>query len=152
MIKVGDRAPDFTKTGHDGKTVQLSKLTAEKVVVLFFYPRDFSPICTAQACAFRDSFKDFEDAGATVLGVSSDGEGSHDKFAKEHRLPFPLVSDEDGKLRAAFGVPKALFVMPGRTTYVIDREGVVRDVFTAHLNGGDHVKQALGIVKGLAGK
>lgn len=149
-MKAGDRAPDFTKTTYDGKSIQLSKLTAEKVVVLFFYPRDFSPICTAQACAFRDAFQDFTDAGATVVGVSSDDETSHDKFSKEHRLPFPLVSDADGKLREAFGVPKALFIMPGRTTYVIDRQGIVRDVFTAHLAGGDHVKQALAIVKGLA--
>lgn len=149
-IKVGDAAPDFTATTQEGTTVKLSQWKGSKAVVVFFYPRDFSPICTAQACAFRDSYQAFQDAGAVVLGISSDSGGTHDDFAKKNRLPFPLVSDEDGRLRALFGVPKALFVMPGRTTYVIDRAGIVRDVFTAHLGSTNHVEQAMTVVKQLA--
>ena len=148
-VAVGDLAPDFTRKAYDGTTFKLSEVAASKAVVMFFYPRDFSPICTAQACAFRDSYEDFKQAGAEVVGISADEEASHEKFSKEHRLPFKLVSDADGSLRALFGVPKAIFLFPGRTTYVIDRTRTVRDVFTAQLQSDGHVKQALAIVKGL---
>ena len=148
-VEVGDPAPDFTLPTQDGSPLRLSDLLKERCVVLFFYPADFTSVCTAEACAFRDSYEVFREAGAEVIGISSDKVDSHQKFAQQHKLPFRLVSDESGKVRQLFGVPKALFVLPGRTTYVIDRKGVVRDVFSAQLASAGHVEKALQVVKSL---
>lgn len=149
-IQVGDTAPDFTKTTQNGDSITLSQFRGEKTVVLYFYPKDETPGCTAEACTFRDSFEDFVDAGAVVIGVSQDSAESHRKFAEHHRLPFLLVSDGDKSLQKAYGVPKTLGLLPGRVTYVIDREGVVRHVFNSQLNAKKHVQEALGVVKRLA--
>lgn len=148
-VDVGDKAPNFTRTAQDGSSLTLSALLQSKAVVLFFYPADFSPICTKEACAFRDSYQDFQDAGAEVVGVSSDGTKSHEKFAKDNNLPFRLISDKDGSLRDLYSVPSAMMLFPGRTTYVIDRSGVVRHVFTANLKARKHVKEALKTVASL---
>jgi peroxiredoxin Q/BCP len=142
-IRVGDRAPDFSGTAQDGSTIRLSDLLEKRFVVLFFYPRDDTYFCTKEACSFRDSYQQFIDAGAEVIGVSSDTAESHRDFAHQHELPFPLISDSDGSLRKAFGVPKTLGVFPGRVTYVIDRTGIVRQVFSAQFATEEHVRQAL---------
>ena len=147
-VAVGDRAPDFSRKSYDGSPVQLSALLERKAVVLFFYPKDFSPLCTVQVCAFRDAYQDFTKAGAEVIGVSADADERHSKFSQEHKLPYILISDGDGKLRELYGVPKAMLMFPGRTTYVIDRGGVVRDVFTANLQAEGHVKHALEVLAG----
>src|SRR5580700_287339 len=127
-IGVGDRAPDFTLTAGDGRSVSLAEYRGKKVVVLFFYPQDETPGCTREACEFRDSFDRFGDAGAEVIGVSDDDVESHKKFAANHRLPMTLLSDVGGKVRERFGV-KALFgIVADRVTFVIDREGVVKHV------------------------
>ncbi len=149
-IGVGDEAPDFTKVDQKGETIQLSALRGEKVVVLYFYPKDDTPGCTAEACSFRDSYEDFVDLGAAVIGVSSDSENSHRAFAERHGLPFHLVSDGDGALRKAYGIPK-MFLMPGRSTLVIDKEGVVRHVFDAQIRATKHVDEALEAVRKLIG-
>jgi peroxiredoxin Q/BCP len=148
-LKVGDRAPDFTLPSQDGKPVSLADFAGKNAVVLFFYPKDESPICTKEACSFRDAYEDFTKAGAAVIGVSSDTAASHEKFASRHRLPFLLLADEDGSLRKAFGVPKTLGVLPGRTTYVIDKEGAVRLIFNSQLSASDHVAEALKMVEQL---
>lgn len=148
-IQVGDTAPDFTRTTQNGDSITLSQFRGEKTVVLYFYPKDETPGCTAEACTFRDSFEDFVDAGAVVVGVSQDSVESHQKFAEHHRLPFLLVSDADKSLQKAYGVPKTLGLLPGRVTYVIDREGVVRHVFNSQLNAKKHVQEALDVVKRL---
>jgi peroxiredoxin Q/BCP len=119
------------------------------VVVLYFYPKDNTRGCTAEACAFRDSHEIFADAGAEVIGVSSDSVESHEKFAGRHQLPFVLVSDQGGVVRKRFGVPTTLGVLPGRVTYVIDREGIVRHVFSSMTNIDKHVDDALAVVKQL---
>jgi peroxiredoxin Q/BCP len=142
-IRVGDRAPDFSGTTQDGSTIRLSDLLEKRFVVLFFYPRDDTYFCTKEACSFRDSYQQFIDAGAEVIGVSSDTAESHRDFAHQHELPFPLISDSDGSLRKAFGVPKTLGLFPGRVTYVIDRTGIVRQVFSAQFATEEHVRQAL---------
>jgi peroxiredoxin Q/BCP len=149
-IRVGDPAPDFTLNTQAGTPVTLSAYRGDKVVVLFFYPRDDSFGCTREACAFRDSFSDFVDAGAEVIGVSSDSVDSHGRFASKHNLPFQLAADPGGTVRAAYGVPSTLGVLPGRVTYVIDREGVVRHVFSSQVQFGTHVEQALDVVRRLS--
>ena len=126
MIQEGQPAPLFTLNDASGKPWTLEALRASGPVVLFFYPRDESAICTREVCAFRDAHQDFADAGAAVVGISSDGEGSHDSFARKQRLNYLLLSDPGGKVRRAYGIPKTLGVVDGRATFVIDRSGVVR--------------------------
>jgi len=149
-IGVGMSAPDFTKTTQTGDTISLSQFRGEKTVVLYFYPKDETPGCTAEACTFRDNFEDFVEAGAVVIGVSQDSEESHQRFASHHRLPFLLVSDRDKALQKAYGVPKTMGLLPGRVTYVIDRDGTVQHVFNSQLNAKKHVREALEVVKRLA--
>jgi peroxiredoxin Q/BCP len=148
-IKVGDRAPDFTLPSSGGKKLTLSELNAGKTVVVFFYPKDDTPGCTVEACSFRDSYDAFAEAGAEVVGISSDSVDSHDRFASKHKLPMTLLSDADGKVRAAFGVKATLGLFPGRATFVIDRTGIVRHVFVSQLRAGAHVGEALSVVKEL---
>jgi len=150
-IQIGDRAPAFTAQAHNGQQVSLADFEGKSVVVLYFYPKDDTPVCTKEACAFRDAYEDFVRAGAVVIGVSSDSADRHQAFASGHRLPFLLLPDEDGSLRKAFGVPKSLGIFPGRVTYVIDREGVVRHVFNSQFSADRHVAEALQIVTKLAG-
>jgi peroxiredoxin Q/BCP len=149
-IGVGGNAPDFTKTTHNGATLTLSQFRGDKTVVLYFYPKDETPGCTAEACTFRDSFEDFVEAGAVVIGVSQDSDESHKSFAQQHRLPFLLVSDRDKALQKAYGVPKTMGLLPGRVTYVIDRQGTVQHVFNSQLNAKKHVREALEVVKRLS--
>lgn len=148
-IRVGDMAPSFAAEAHDGQRVAGDDLRGKQAVVLFFYPRDGTAVCTAEACAFRDSYEDFSKAGAVVIGVSGDSLDRHRAFAEERQLPFLLVSDEDGAIRKAFGVPKTLGILPGRVTYVIDKQGVVRHIFNSQLNAGRHVSEALQVVRQL---
>jgi thioredoxin-dependent peroxiredoxin len=148
-LKVGDRAPDFTLPSSGGKSVTLSRLYADKTVVVFFYPKDDTVGCTIEACGFRDSYETFVEAGAEVVGISSDTIASHDRFAEKHRLPMTLLSDADGKVRALFGVKSTLGLMPGRATFVIDRKGVVRHSFASQLRAGAHVGEALSVVREL---
>ena len=146
QIAVGDRAPAFTAVLQDGSTFDASSLIGKKWLVLFFSPKDDTPVCTKEACAFRDSYARFVDAGAEVVGVSSDTAASHAKFAAKYRLPFPIIADSDRGLRRLFGVPNTLAILPGRVTYVIDREGVVRLVYSAMLASDEHVSRALAAI------
>lgn len=146
-IQVGDAAPDFTFKMKNGSTTSLKALTKEKAVVVYFYPADDTPGCTAEACSFRDSYQAFTDAGAEVIGISSDSAKSHDEFSAKHRLPFTLVPDEDGSLRKKFEVPRSFLGMfPGRVTYVIDRKGIIRHIFDSQLNAKRHISEALTII------
>jgi thioredoxin-dependent peroxiredoxin len=147
--QVGDKAPDFTLPAQTGAQVRLSDRLGERVVVLYFYPKDETSGCTAEACAFRDSYEVFAEAGAEVIGVSSDSVDKHAGFADHHKLPFTLVSDEKGQVRKSYGVPSILGVVPGRVTYVIDRTGTVRHVFSSMTNIGRHVNDALDVVQQL---
>jgi len=148
-IQAGDKAPDFILPSQTGDPVRLSDRLGEHSVVLYFYPKDETRGCTAEACAFRDSYEVFAEAGAEVIGVSSDSVDKHAGFADHYQLPFTLVSDQGGAVRKAYGVPAALGVLPGRVTYVIDRSGTVRQVFNSMTNIGRHVNDALDMVKKL---
>ncbi len=148
-LKVGDRAPDFSLSSASGARVTLSELLGKRTVVLFFYPKDDTPGCTAEACSFRDRYDAFVEAGADVVGISSDSLASHDSFAQKHRLPMTLLSDADGKVRALYEVKATLGLFPGRATFVVGRDGVIRHVFVSQLRIGTHVQQALATVKDL---
>ena len=148
-VQAGDKAPDFTLPAQSGEAVRLKDRLGERVVVLYFYPRDDTRGCTAEACAFRDSHEVFAEAGAEVIGVSSDSVGRHAAFAGLHELPFTLLSDQDGRVRKLYGVPAVLGLLPGRVTYVIDRQGTVRHVFNSMTNISQHVSDALGVVRKL---
>lgn len=143
QLRVGDPAPPFVATSGDGSTVRLADYLSQRGVVLFFYPRNGTPVCTKQACAFRDSYARFVDAGFEVLGVSSGSRDSHLAFAGRHRLPFPLISDADGALRALYGVSNLLGLLPRRTTYVIAPDGRIRMIFSALFASHEHVRRAL---------
>jgi thioredoxin-dependent peroxiredoxin len=148
-VQVGDSAPDFSLPAQSGETVSLSDYRDKKVVVLYFYPKDNTPGCTAEACAFRDSYEAFTDNGAEVIGISSDSVDAHGKFSGKYQLPFVLLSDKGGAVRKTYGVPSALMVLPGRVTYVIDREGTVRHIFSSMANIDGHINEALTMVKEL---
>ena len=148
-IDVGDAAPEFDLADATGKRVRLADFRGTRAVVLYFYPKDDTPGCTKEACAFRDSYEAFKEAGAEVIGVSSDSEASHGKFTDKFKLPFTLVSDAGGSVRKRYGVPATLGLLPGRVTFVIDRVGVVRHVFNSQLQATKHVDEALAILKRL---
>lgn len=150
LLEVGAQAPPFTATLQDGSTFDSAALLGKRALVLFFYPKDNTPVCTREACGFRDAYEQFQAVGAEVVGVSSDSPASHQAFAAKHRLPFPIISDPDRRLRKLFGVPNPLGFLPGRVTFVIDKAGVIRLVFSALLVSDDHVKKALATVAGLA--
>lgn len=149
-IAAGDRAPDFKLHDQNGRAVSLSDYRGKKAVVLYFYPKDETPGCTKEACSFRDAYEDFTKAGAEVIGVSGDSVAKHQSFAEHHRLPFTLLADEGNALRKAYGVPSTLWILPGRVTYVIDKQGVVQHVFDSQLQATKHIDEALTVVRRLS--
>jgi peroxiredoxin Q/BCP len=152
-IVVGDIAPDFTLHDQDGRSVSLGELTSGvDALVLYFYPKDDTPGCRVEACSFRDSHENFARAGARVVGISSDSEFSHRRFIERCGIPFTLLSDEMESTRKVFGVPKTLGVIPGRVTYVIDSNRVVRHITASQLRVQKHVDEALVAVRELSTK
>ena len=141
-VQVGDQAPDFTLLNQSGAKVRLGDFIGKKYIVLYFYPKDNTAVCTDEACAFRDSYEFFKEAGAEVIGISSDSVESHRQFAAAHQLPFNLLSDTDGMIRKHYGVATA-FGLPGRVTYIIDRKGIVRRIFFSQFTSKRHVDEAL---------
>jgi peroxiredoxin Q/BCP len=150
-LAIGDQAPDFTLAAPSGAMVRLSELTKAqgRIVVVFFYPKDDTPGCTVEACGFRDQYYKFAEAGAEVVGISSDSTASHERFAGKHKLPMKLLSDTDGSVRRLYGVRSTLGILPGRATFVIDRQGKVRHVFVSQLRVKTHVERALETVRQL---
>ena len=149
VLQLGDQAPDFSLSTGSGDTFHLADQRG-KAVVLYFYPKDDTPGCTAEACAFRDQYEDFLDLGAVVVGVSSDDEASHQKFAQKHRLPFPLLADTSGQLRKQYEVPRAfLGLLPGRVTFVIDKDGKIAYIFNSMSGATDHVSKTKEVLRGL---
>lgn len=142
-LKVGDRAPDFTLTDHDQKPVSLSDILARGPFVLFFYPKDHTHGCTRQSCSFRDHYSEFQERGAQIFGISADDAASHTAFRTAQRLPFPLLSDPGGKVAKLFGVKKVLGLLPGRHTFLIDKDGIVRLSFSSSLTFEEHADKAL---------
>ncbi|MFO8237614.1 MAG: peroxiredoxin [Prochlorococcaceae cyanobacterium] len=141
-LAAGDKAPLIALPDQSGSERRSDQLEG-KTLVLFFYPKDDTPGCTMEACAFRDSYAELQAMGAEVWGVSGDDAASHQRFATRHNLPYPLLVDRGNALRKAFGVPAVLGLLPGRVTYVIDGEGVIRHVFNNLLDGAAHRREAI---------
>ncbi len=148
-LRIGDPAPDFSLPSSNGEMVRLSDFRGKSAVVLFFYPKDNSPACTMEACSFRDSYEAFREVGAEVIGISSDSEKSHRGFAERFRLPYLLLADADGAVRARYGVARTFGLFPGRVSYLIDREGIVRHIFSSQFQPWRHVAEALEVLKTL---
>lgn len=148
-LKVGDQIPNFSATDTNGNLFESSTVVGTKPVVIYFYPKDNTPGCTAQACSFRDQYQDFTDIGAEVIGISSDNQKSHEKFSKQHNLPFILLSDNKKTIRNLFGVPTGLLgLLPGRVTYVADKNGIIKMIFDSML-ATKHIPKALEAIKKL---
>ena len=141
-LKVGDRAPDFTLRSQSGELVHLSDYAGKKNVVLYFYPKDFTMGCTAEARSFRENYQAFQDSETEVIGISADDVATHQKFSESCALPFNLLSDTGKQARDTYGV-SSTFGIPGRVTFVIDKDGVVRDVFSSQLRPTRHIMRAL---------
>ncbi len=147
MLQKGERVPDLTLRDQEGKELSLSSYWEKGVLVLFFYPQDHTVGCTKEACAFRDGYEELKEAGAEVLGISSDDPASHRRFQEEHHLPFSLLSDEEGKARKAFGVKSTLGLLPGRVSFVIGSDGTILSVFNSQLQFKEHYRKALRTVR-----
>ncbi len=148
-LRIGDKVPDFITKNDKGEDFPSSKVIGQKPVVIYFYPKNFTPGCIKEACDFRDSYEDFKSLGAEVIGISSDSVKSHIRFKNRYQLPFIFLSDAKGKLRKLFGVKSELLgLLPGRETYVIDKEGVIQLKFNS-LNASKHLNKAMTKVKEL---
>lgn len=145
-LKVGDSVPEFILQDQNGNDFSSSEFIGKKSMVIYFYPKDNTPGCTAEACSFRDSYEQFTELGAEVIGISSDTSKSHNKFAKKHQLPFILLADTDKKVRKLFKVENSLLVLPGRETYVVDKTGKIVMVFNS-INASQHMRKALKALK-----
>jgi peroxiredoxin Q/BCP len=148
-IAVGVKAPLFSLPDQDGKLVNLSDFLGKTNLVVYFYPKDETYGCTKEACSFRDSYEDFKEAGAEVIGISADDEASHRAFSAHHKLPFILLSDKDKKVAASYNVKKSLGILPGRVTYVIDKAGTIRMIYSSQFNFDKHIQEAIAILKEL---
>lgn len=142
-------APDFALPDQHGKIISLADFKGKKNVILYFYPKDDTPGCTAQACTFRDQYEIFQKEGAEVLGVSSDSSKSHSRFSSKHHLPFPILSDEGGVIRKLYKVSSTMGIIPGRVTFVIDKQGMIRNIFSSQFNAKKHVEEALKTLQSL---
>jgi peroxiredoxin Q/BCP len=145
-IKEGAMAPDFTLPSQDGSMVSLSQFTGNKTIVLFFYPKDESYGCTKEACSFRDNYEVFKEAGAEVIGISDDDQASHKSFASHHKLPFILLSDPDRRVADLYNVGKTLGILAGRATFVIDKNGTIKKVFSSQFSFQKHIDEALKVI------
>lgn len=148
-LGVGDVAPDFSLPSQTGEVVSMKEKIGKKDIVLYFYPKDNTPGCTTEARAFRDSYEVFKQLGAEVMGVSSDSVESHRGFAAKCDLPFILLSDTGGRVRELYSVPSSFGLLPGRVTYIIDKKGIVRHVFSSQMSPKKHVDEAVGVLKSM---
>ncbi len=147
-LTIGDNCPDFELNNQFGERIKIKQLIGEKTLVIYFYPKDDTPGCTKEACSFRDAYEDFIALNCEVIGISSDSEKAHKKFADKHRLTFQLLSDANKYVRKLFGVPGNLFgLIPGRVTYIIDLEGKIKGVFNSQLDPLGHIAKAMEVVK-----
>jgi len=150
LLAVGDKAPNFRLPTSNSSYVALEDFLGKKNVVVYFYPKDFTRGCTAEACSFRDSYEAFKDLGAEVIGISSDSQDSHREFAQQHHLPFILVSDANASVRRAYEVKKSLGLFAGRVSFVIDKKGIIRHIFSSQTRATAHVGEALNVLKSLS--
>ncbi len=151
-VRVGDRAPDFDVVSSAGKRLKLAELVGKKNVVLYFYPADFTPVCTRETCGFRDAYAELSSQDTEVIGVSVDSDDTHRKFAEKYGIEFSLVSDETKSLARAYGATsliRDLFGKTGRVTFVIDKTGTIAGVFRSELDAKKHVDGARELIQKL---
>jgi peroxiredoxin Q/BCP len=147
-IKIGSKIPEFKLKDQNGNLFDINSVLGKKNLVIYFYPKDDTPGCTAQACSFRDQFEVFEEADALIIGISGQSVESHKEFAQKHRLSFTLLSDEGNIIRKQFGVPTNLLgFLPGRVTYIVNKTGRVIYIFNSQMQATKHVDEALRILK-----
>jgi peroxiredoxin Q/BCP len=147
-VKEGSYIPEFTLPDQNGRLFDIKSILGKKKLIIYFYPKDHSSGCTKEACSFRDQYEDFKDAGAEVVGISSDDIESHNKFAAKHRLNFTLLSDQNGVVRKLFGVPtNFLGLIEGRVTYVVNKKGIVIHIFNSLWQASKHIEKALEALK-----
>lgn len=149
MLDIGTRAPPFRGFDQHDHEVTLESCLEKGPLVLYFYPRDFTPICTQEACLFRDSYEEIRELGATIVGVSIDSAESHKEFAHRYQLPFPLLPDPDKKIIAAYGALMAFGLFTSRVTFVIDRAGTIRGAFGHQLSAKKHLHDVLSTLKSM---
>lgn len=143
-VKIGDHLPSFSLPNQDGILVSIDDIKRDRNLVLYFYPKDNTLVCTKEACGFRDSYSKFESLNCEIVGISSDPPESHHSFATNHYLPFTLLSDINNKVRKLLGVPKDFFgLLSGRYTYVIDKNGIIIHIFNNHLSASRHITESL---------
>jgi len=148
QINIGSRIPHFVLPDQNGNVFDINAVLGKKNLVIYFYPKDDTPGCTAQACSFRDHFEVFKEVDAEIIGISGQSVESHKEFALKHQLTFTLLNDEGNKIRKKFGVPANLFgLLPGRVTYVVDKTGKVIYIFNSQMQVTKHVDEALRILK-----
>lgn len=151
-LRVGERAPNFDATSSDGKSVSLASLLGKKNVVLYFYPADFTAVCTRETCGFRDAYAELGSQDTEVIGVSVDSDESHQKFAEKYKVPFPLIADPSREIARAYQATGLLGNLLGKTsrvTYVIDKRGLIAGVFTSEIFAGKHVEGARELIRQL---
>ncbi|MDD4602942.1 MAG: peroxiredoxin [Bacteroidales bacterium] len=146
-IDIDSKAPEFSLPDQNGRRVNLNDFLGKANLVVYFYPKDESYGCTKEACSFRDSYEVFKEAGAEVIGISSDNISSHQAFAANHKLPFILLSDKNNIVAEKYGVGKSLGVLPGRVTFVINKQGTIRMIFSSQINFQKHVDEAIMALK-----
>lgn len=138
MLKVGDQAPDFSLLDQYGQTRTLAELISDDRVILYFYPIDFSPVCTAQACAMRDGFQDAVNHDVNIVGISAQDVDSHRRFSEMHDLPFPLLADPQKRVLRAYGVDAFMGLATRRATFLIDRQGFITNRVVSDFFVGPH--------------
>ena len=146
-VKTGDKALDFSLPSNKGENITLSQFFGKKNVILFFYPMNESPICSREAEAFRDKNEALKELDAEVIGISSQSVESHKSFAHHHSLPFTLLSDADNAVRKLYTVKTTLGVIPGRATFVIDKKGVIKFIYSSQFQPAKHAEEALRALK-----
>lgn len=149
MLKPGTPAPNFTATLDDGSLFELDQFRGSRAVVLYFYPKDFTPGCTAEACAFRDNYTTIAEHDAVIFGVSSDSEASHTAFRERHQLPFPLIADPAREVHRLYQAVGLIPWMPPRITYVIDRHGIIRAAIRHDFRVTQHVPEVIAALESI---
>ena len=143
-IKIGEQLPSFSLLNQNGALTSIDEIRKDKHLVLYFYPKDETLVCTREACAFRDDYTKFEEYNCSIVGISADSPASHKSFVKNHSLPFTLLSDEKNKVRNLLGVPRdVLGLISGRYTYVINKKGIIVHIFNDHFSASKHINESL---------
>lgn len=149
-LNIGDKIPSFEGVNDQGESFSSDDLLGKKPFVIYFYPKNFTPGCTKEACDFRDHYEDFKDLGAEVIGVSADSVSSHKRFKNKHQLPFVFLSDKNGKLRKKFQVASLFFgMLSGRETFVVDQQGILQMRFNS-INASKHMQKAIQTIKNMS--